>query len=686
MTDDPNAEASAEQELEFYELVRQAMVASDALNLESVISISSKLTREYPDRAEPYFVLGVVAMKLGDQGQAIAQLERAHSMDPDCKEYAEGLANLCMRVGRLADGVYYSKIATAGESNAFIASVMPGMLSDLAASMQDIRPSGHYVEAYRFFNVRSMASAFKECSAEISLNPKHFEAYILLGRITIELRKYAQALAAFQGALSIRPDDVTAQAFAARALALNGRFAEAAAAAERAMRNATKALDAEAFCVALDSYLVSPGADVQRARQAATDFETAFFADNQEIHDRETKETTEEMPRVGLVSNSFFRSSTAEHVRSWFSAPVKRAHWVGYQQSVVEDVFMTLIKRGAEDWREIYDIDSYTLAYTMAGEGLDVLVDLNALNGETCFTLAALRVCPMQVGAFSIAEPGLAPGITHVISDAVLAPADQKMLRGEQQLAIIDGSLFTQSVQTGLAQDTSLPAETRGYVTFGGVIDPLRLQPETAMLWAEVLAAVPRARLLLLAADEYASEVRDYVRELFAAAGVLGRIEFSFGPDGAEDTSFRRPSLDDGDADTATSGPAAAVESSVTVWSEVDIFLDATAISCENEIAQALWSGVPAVTLLGERRQARVGASMLMVAGRRSWVAESREEYISCAAGLAADIPALAKIRAELQAEIAQSALFDTGRTGDAVASMIGKMAGHARSNRAAKA
>ena len=653
----------------FEDLLHVAMAASNDVNLDVVVKVCNEMAARFPDRAEQYFILGVAALRLDDEGQAIAYFERAHDMDPDCREYTEALSNICMRAGRLADGTFYAKLAVAGTSHPLLGRYMPSKLTNLAESMAAVRPSTHFLEASRLYNLRNLPQALRECSAEIRLNADHFEAYVLLGRIYLETKKYGKALGAFQAAAQLAPDDNTVQGLVARTLAHLGRHSEAGAIANRVMRTALRDLEPEAHGAALDAMLLNPAVDREQIISAADRFEAAFYDDNPAPEDRESIGKSRDVPRVGLYSNSYFRSILASRFIPWFQARVKKAHWLGYQQSVHEDLFTTILKRGTEEWREIFDLDPYTLSYTLAGEALNVLVDLCGLDGESRFALAALRPTDVRVGTFALTEPGLAPGITHILSDSVLVKGDEAWMRDGQVPVAISRSLFARAPFGFEADESPAPATENGYVTFGGVIEPYRLSPETACLWAEILLAVPNSKLLLIRAEEYGPEVRDRARELFAALGVAGRIVFTLGEDDVSETDNEEGVDDD--------APAIRPDTIVppVYWTGVDVFLDTSPINCIEECHEALWSGVPVVTLAGSRRPARVGASILTAAKRDAWIAESDTDFVSKACALVADLTELGAARSALLGEIRSSALFDAEGSSAEVIEVLARLA-----------
>lgn len=145
---------------------------------------------------------------------------------------------------------------------------------------------------------------------------------------------------------------------------------------------------------------------------------------------------------------------------------------------------------------------------------------------------------------------------------------------------------------------------------------------------------MPGSRLVLKSKDLSESCARDAVRDRLQAAGVdRDRIEFL---------------------------PAAAtIAEHLALYSRVHLALDTVPYNGTTTTCEALWMGVPVVTLMGDRHAARVGASLLRAVGREAWVADSAEDYVRIAAGLARASDELGRERATLRAEIASTALCD---------------------------
>jgi predicted O-linked N-acetylglucosamine transferase (SPINDLY family) len=171
-------------------------------------------------------------------------------------------------------------------------------------------------------------------------------------------------------------------------------------------------------------------------------------------------------------------------------------------------------------------------------------------------------------------------------------------------------------------------------VTFGSFNNFLKVTDETLSVWSKILAQVPASRLFIKSVYLDDSEVRKNVLERITAAGI------------AEDR-------------VETSGFFAATQDHLSAYNRVDVALDTfpyngTATTCE-----ALWMGVPVVSLVGDRHAARVGLSLLTAIDHAEWAAENEDAYIEKAVSLAQDRALRSKLRESLRSEASASILCD---------------------------
>jgi predicted O-linked N-acetylglucosamine transferase (SPINDLY family) len=178
-----------------------------------------------------------------------------------------------------------------------------------------------------------------------------------------------------------------------------------------------------------------------------------------------------------------------------------------------------------------------------------------------------------------------------------------------------------------------LPAETKGVVTFGSFQTMAKINDEVLATWARVLAAIPNARLRVQNKHVGIAASRELFSQRLLKAGIdLSRVDL----------------FDQAERDVY-----------LAAHSQVDILLDTFPYPGGTTTCEALWMGVPTLTLLGNSMMARQGGSLLSAAGLANWVANSLDDYVAKAVKFATDISGLAVLRDGLRAQVSFSPLFD---------------------------
>lgn len=648
---------------DFEKRLFDAMMLSNKGEWDETIDAARSMVIDYPLNAEPHMVLGIVAMSLGDEGQAIDFLKKAHELDPDTRDYVNLLAMMSSRVGRLHDSVYYAKISGICEPHPYLSELLPDEYVNLDRAFLTIRPSHHALQGQRHLNLGQVHQAIKEFSAEIRINPSNLDAIRFLARATYLAGAYTQAVGAAQSVLNLDPGNAEVRGILAQSLAHLGREGEAIAMADTAIAMCdgdvevyVAAMDALSSCPSLTNDQLKARADAFAAVLKAIQDEDPYRSDGDDAElrgegaDRLEREGHE--VHIGAVSNVFHRSEVSDYVSVWFSGRAARdTVMTGLQFSVLRDAVTPQFQGACRSWREIYDVDPFTLKTILEREGMDCLLDLSLPNRATCATiLAEATSIPMRVGTTLLMEPGLVPGVTHILSDETLQVGDREMLLPGQSLIVVPGTLFAREPFKALPQDTSSPILENGYPTFGIVADIPDVSPAFALTVGRLLHEVPDAHLLILSSAESNRQATQAMKEMFMNTGALGRI------------TFVEPDNDEEGVEGAMRRAEAEVPTAF--WSDIDILLDTHPFNGRRALSEALWSGVPVITQQGPRRASSVGASILAGARRPNWVASGADEFVAKAVDLVADPKALDEERRELQQIIAGTSLFDPVRLG----------------------
>ena len=592
-----------------------------------------------PDSAEPLFVLGLAAFLLNDIGAAIRFMEGAHKLDPDSRETADALAAFHGRAGNIADSLYYTKLAMTLDENLRFARVLPDYLRDFVGNIDQSRQSAYLMEAQFSFLLRKYAETADFCRRELELRPQNAEAHQLMGRATMELGQYENAVAALEAAARLLPRDAVGFVHLAEGLRRQGRLDVALDCCREAVRLDPASAPARgqllttlAYCPA-DQWRTYPGE--AQAAIAAIAPGPRPAPPPAAIAPKTVDENRRGKIRIAYLIDEtamlrdldFLESVLAHHDH-------KRFFIYGYQQYSRPFSETTRLQKYADEWRPVYNIDDETLAFIVANDAVDVLVDLcgTSLDGRPSFL--ARRPAPIQVSWLGFPQGSLPGTADWLIANATTKEFDERD-SGRIPLIGLDGGLFASSgapVDIVAGGTGSSPAAANGLVTFGGVLDPARIAA-SAPMWAEVLRRTPGARLLLGRAPLSDEATRARVRSLFQNEGVADRVVFQETPEGKS--------------------PIAAF------YAAVDILLDTLPVNGAAESCEALWLGIPVVNCRGDRRAGAIGAVILDAAGRGEWVAKNRDEFTDIAARLAEDIPALADLRTALPDQVRNSRLGD---------------------------
>ena len=275
-------------------------------------------------------------------------------------------------------------------------------------------------------------------------------------------------------------------------------------------------------------------------------------------------------------------------------------------------------------------VSNADLASHLARAELDVLVDLNGYSHQQRLPLLLHRAAPVQIAWNGMYGSTGFPHVDVIISDAAALPAAEDRFCTERVHRVPHTYLpFHMFYDTPPV--AAPPSVTAGFITFGSLNSAYKLTTPTLQAWSAILHAVPESRLLVRnAALDRDSNRADLVRR-FAALGIDAARLLLRGP--AEHYEF------------------------LATYDEIDIALDAFPYNGGTTTVEALWQGVPVLTLNGDRWAGRTSRSILRAAGLEAWVADDVAGFVAQAARLArAD---LAPRRAAQRTAIAASAACD---------------------------
>lgn len=338
--------------------------------------------------------------------------------------------------------------------------------------------------------------------------------------------------------------------------------------------------------------------------------------------------------RVGYVSADF-----RQHAVAWFAEPLLASHdrssieLFCYASVTAPDYVTEHFRSIADTWRDIARMDDANVAGMVREDRIDVLVDLTGHTAGSRLLVFARKPAPVQI-AYLVGH-GYSSGLSTMdafLADATLAPPGSESVFSERIIRLPRIPLAYSPPQ-GIPSVAALPAHTNGFITFGYFGRPERLNKTLIAAWARILRGVPRSRLVLNSLPYREEAFRDLVASRFAAHGVeRDRLELMA---------------------TAPQVPTWAA------YGAIDIALDPFPHNAGTTTIEAVWQGVPVVSLAGRPSVGRFGAMILHAIDMDDWVATSVDSYVSRAIAAATDIATLVDMRSILRNRVAASALCD---------------------------
>jgi predicted O-linked N-acetylglucosamine transferase (SPINDLY family) len=343
---------------------------------------------------------------------------------------------------------------------------------------------------------------------------------------------------------------------------------------------------------------------------------------------------------VGIVSGDFRQCSTPLLALPLFD------HWPTdwdvtlYANNDQADGWTARFRRTADRWIDIVAFDDDQVAARIAADRIDVLIDLNGHTLGGRLGVFRRKPAPVQVAWLDYTgSTGLAT-FDAIIGDAGHLPLSDQPLYAEPIHHVVD-NLYRYLPPDDAPPIGPLPALANGFVTFGCFNAPYKLSASTLTRWAAILEALPTARLVLNSRNYQYSDTARRFHRLLAERGV------------ASDRVECRPG-------------AQSPQGMMAAYRDIDVALDPFPYSGGLTTIEALYMGVPVVTMPGGRFCSRHSAVHLRTVGLGDWIADDHAAYIDCAVRKALAPDALAALRSGLRARVEGSALLDgPGLAGD---------------------
>jgi len=469
----------------------------------------------------------------------------------------------------------------------------------------------------------------------ISLKPNHPETHSNLGTVFHQLGKFEEAVSSYRQALLLKPDYAEAYNNLGSALQNLDRTEEAVACYERALSFKPDFPEAYSnlLCIHASTRDISP----EEERRLATKWECTVLSVAERAAARNRKFSRPprigRKLRLGIVSAEIGNHAVAEFVEPFLEQVDRNRFEVTLFPTRLNNDFRALrMKAMADDFVPLVGLSDAHAAEAIRSAAIDVLMDTTGHTQNCRLGISAHRAAPVQ--------------ITYVGYWGTTGLTEMDWIVGDRNFPPHFAEHFSEDIwrlhrsAVCYRGDRSLPntnwkPDSDGAVWLGSFNRYKKIREATLGLWAKVMNAVPESKLLLedRAADDSCNHQR--IVDTLALYGVAGERIF-FEP--------------------FVSGHVR----HMVLYDRLDIALDTIPFNSGTTGCDALWMGVPLVTIEGDTSAGRIAGGYLQSLGKPEWIAHSEDEYVAIVARLARDVEGRKALRPIQRELMANSELCDS--------------------------
>lgn len=630
------------------DLVRRAVKRYQKGDMSGAADLLGQILDINPEQPDALHYMGVIAFQCGQAESALDFIERSLMKRPDHAETLANAATICMETGdkEKAAQLYEKALHHEGENPAFLVNLGSlkksiGALDEAEALYRKaLNLAPDYAEGYG-----NLANLLRETGAKdealitiekaIAQMPNNPNFHNTHGALLKDMGRITDAEGAYRKALALNEKAPSYWNNLANVLGEKGAFDEALNAYQQAVTLQPDYAQAHSNLLCCLQYRPGVTADYLKEQHQkwhqmhALKYKTFW---------KPFMPTMRALPRMGFVSADFGR-----HPIGFFLAKILeglKAEGVetflySDRPAAAEDEMTAKLKEQATSYQTVAGIEDSALAEKIRGDQIDILFDLAGHTGRNRLITFAMRPAPVQATWMGYVGTTGMKAMDLLIADRFHVPAEEDLQYVERVVRMPDGYVCYAAPDYA-PEVKELPSLKNGYITFGSFNNPAKINGEVVALWAQILKAVENSRLNLSFTG-------------FDDEGISGNILTAFEKAGiASDRLHLQGRL-----------PHDAL---LEAYNGIDIALDPFPYTGGLTTCEALYMGVPVITMTGQTFAGRHATSHISNVGLAELVATSPEAYIEKAVSLAADLERLSGLRAGLRERVKTSPLSDGRR------------------------
>jgi protein O-GlcNAc transferase len=562
-----------------------------------------------PKHAAAAFNLGLVYSSVGDMPSSVEAFRLVASIEPTNPDAFSRLGDAFIRSGRASEGIAAFRKTVDLKPNE------PRHLYNLGLALAN---AGLSTEAGEVLN------------RTIQLSPNYAEAHNALGLNLEAQGRKDDAIFHYQKAVELKPDLSDGWSNLGTSLSEQGRCEDAINCLRESLKQKPHSPQIHSNLLLLLNY--SSDVTVEEIAQEHTAWATQYITALPDAPRIPEPHDAGRKLKIGYISGDF-----RQHTVSGFAEVLFTHHdrsqvdVYAYGNILRPDDVTDRLKKLADHYRPIGGLPDEQVFYQMQADQLDILIDLSGHTAGNRLQLMAARPAPVQCTLFGYPNTTGLSAIDYRITDPISDPEGTTEALSVEKLLRLPQAAWCYAPPKFDIPVGPLPCLSKKTFTFGCLNNPAKISEACLEIWAKLLQAIPGTRLMLLGGQSNAGAKR--LAERFMKAGVLrDRVEIL---------------------------PRTDKTKYFETYHQFDIALDPFPYNGGVTTGDAMWMGVPVLTVAGYSYVSRQGLMANASVGLTDFIADSPATLISLAKQWTQRRPELAEIRAGLRDRLMRSPLGD---------------------------
>jgi predicted O-linked N-acetylglucosamine transferase (SPINDLY family) len=595
-----------------------------------------------PHYAEAYSNKGNVLFALKRYAEALASHEKAISLAPNYAEAYSNKGNALLQLKRYGEALaYYDQAiglmpdyAEAYSNRSNVLLELKRYDEALASNEKALLLAPDYAEAYSnqgnvLFELKHYAEALTYYDQAIGLMPNYVQAWSNKGNTLQELKRYEEAIIHYAQALSLQPDIDWVYGYC---MHLKMKACSWDHLPEQMEQLLSKVQSQER--VSVPFALLSLSADPSLNKTCSEIYARAKYPFNP-ILGPIPKHLKKGRIRIGYYSADFYDHATGYLIAELFELQDKsRFELIGFSFGPQRDDEMRhRLLRSFDQFIEVGDQSDLEIAQLSRHLKIDIAVDLKGFTRDCRSGIFSYRAAPIQVNYLGYPGTMGSDFMDYIIADPILIPSQLQQFYSEKVVYLpysyqVNDRKRVIADQQCTRGDLGLPEEGFVFCCFNS---SYKILPATFDIWMRILLAVEGSVLWLL--EDNLCTKENLIKEAVKRGVTESRLVFAKRLPLAEHLARHQ---------------------------QADLFIDTLPCNAHTTTSDALWAGLPVLTIMGESFASRVAASLLNSMGLPELIASSQADYESSAIELAKNPRKLAVIKDKLANQRLTAPLFDT--------------------------